>query len=532
MPEKTAFIIAMILGMASVLSPLMTSIAFCQLKEWRFDRLQEHLTREGWWITCFGRVRPALALLFLLTMLGYWLLLRTQAPYYELGTMIWMTMTYGGFLTLFSLLSIAQIFLRKQRYPVWTSKAMLTTLLSMSIVVALLIFALQHELLSLFLTPLIVGFPAIIVFIAWIALVPLDRILKLIILSRAIRARSRFSNLTVIGITGSVGKTTTKELLLHLLKSRGALATPRHVNTEMGVARWLTKILRDEPVDSDRILIVEMGAYCQGEIALLASIVRPKIGILTYVGKQHLALFGSEENIADGKSELLDALPANGLALINADSPLIDRIKTHGTSKRVLIGTDRRVDLCANNIEETSNGVRFEVHGVHYDAPLAGTHMVTNIVLALTAARALGISTQELQKSLAAFQGFEQTFSVSERNGCTILNSTYNSSYESFLAALEWARKQPMPRKVLICDGIIELGDREASVHADLARRAKEIVADVYVLHAHFLPYFQDVFGDHARLLPQASIPQSPGALLLFIGRMPKDVIERFCGRG
>lgn len=542
------------LAIIATVSPLLTFLHLWQIKEWRVDRLLEHLKSEGWFRQLFGYSRPLIAVGWLVPIGVVFLQIHilllfaadalpafvdrfmngeiynpdTTDALMRLEEML--LLLYVGSLAACGLL---QCLVRKQARPVWTKKALLIFILSLSLTSLLILklmnveqtmFELRPGIMAVlvvpFLLPLIAG-------LAFVILMPIDRFLKLRIIRKARQLRLSHPQLTVIGITGSVGKTTTKELLKHLLKDTGAMATPEHVNTEMGVASWLIRTLEHEPVDSTRTLIVEMGAYRLGEIALLCSIAQPTIGVLTFVGKQHVGLFGSEENIAAAKSELLASLPAEGHAFVNVDSPLIDKMLPRARCKTTRIGTGSRSIVRPIDIEETGKGIRFCVLENIVEVPLAGTHSVTNIVLAIAVAQHVGVPMNVIVRSISHFSAFERTFALHESGGITILDNSYNASVENFSASFDWAERQPHATKVLLCDGIIELGDSEERLHRELAERAAKIFSRALVVHKRFLPYFKPSFGDRVSLAMTAKEPLSAGSLLVCVGRMPHSFIRR-----
>ncbi len=515
------------LTVVGALSPLLTFVSLFQLKEWRLDRLKEHLKREGFARQLCGKIRPVLVLLFLLSNTGWYLLLRSQGDYPEFGTMLFMILTYAGWLLLFAALSLLQMFLRAQRVPVTTQKACLVILLTIVLTVVCTSFGQQHEPIFVFLTPLILLLQPLLVLVAWLLLSPLDAFLKKRRLKRAMNLRNSHHQLTVIGITGSVGKTTTKELLAHILKKRGALATPVHVNTEMGVAAWLSLILKDKPKDWMGTLIIEMGAYCAGEIARLCKITKPSLGIITYIGAQHISLFGSLEAIREAKGELLRALPANGHAFINHDNEASATLAPLPSCTLTSVGTDGKADLNALDIEETAHGLRFTVSHVPFEVPIAGTHTITSILLAVSAAQTLGMDLPSIARELRTFKPIARTFEVKTIRGVTVLDDTYNSSPDSLRAAISWAAAQPEREKTLLVDGIIELGESEVSIHEKLAAEAANIFSRVCVANTRFLDYFRKGgFGDRAIALSSRPKKVSVGSLLVCVGRVPKTAID------
>ncbi len=521
------------------LSPLLTLLRLWQMKEWRWDRLIEHMRHDGILETLLSKSRVAIGGAWIIGGLGMVILKVRGLDFYRIDTVMeWWPVVLPGVLALFG---IAQIVTRRQPMPVWTQKARLSFIVSalLTVLAGLFFLTFRWEIMNEFSGQLVAAFPyhwlllalpylqPVIVTIAWILLRPIDLILKRRIMGRARAIRAAHPNLTVIGITGSVGKTTTKDLLSHILAGPDTHTTPQHVNTEMGVSAWLTKILSGKPADAKATLIVEMGAYRIGEIALLCSIAQPTLGIITSIGEQHVALFGNLWNICRAKGELFAALPSTGRAFLNGDSQMWDELKARAACPVTLVGTGGNGEVQAYDIEETRKGIRFTVDGTLFDVPLNGTHNVTNVLLAIACARHTGLPMTDIATRLRGFTPQKQTFEVRAERGVTLLDDTYNSSPQSFAAAIAWAERQPEGNKTLLVSGIIELGDREADIHRELAAKAKQVFGKAYVTDERFLPYFvQGGFTNAALLTPNAIRLQSAD-LLACVGRMPKSTIER-----
>ncbi len=511
-------IIATLIAIASV-SPILTLLALWQTKEWRWDRLLEHLKREGTVRQLYGSVRPVL--------LGGWFLIvllsiAKQDPVFALLRLsIQLLLILAG-------LNILQFAMKKQRIPVFTGKAVVMLLVSLCIVIAVSVIPLSIPTLpSILAFALIPFFSPLWVLLCWILTKPLDVYLKMQTLRKAKNLRIAHPKMTVIGITGSVGKTTTKELLAHILKKQGALSTPVHVNSEMGVARWLIQNLKDKPADCTGTLIVEMGAYRKGEIQLLADIAKPQLGIITFIGSQHLSLFGSLEAIREAKGELFAALPKSGHAFMNHDNAASEKLKDICACPITTVGTDGKADLCAFDIEETGSRILFTVSGEQFVVPMRGTHTVTSILLAIAAAQKLGMELPEIKRELASFKPLERTFEVKQIRGVTVLDDTYNASPDSFRAAITWARSQEQHEKVLLTDGIIELGALEEKVHSELSTDAAKVFQKVCIGNARFLPYFRENgFGERAVPLSSSPARIKAGGLLVCIGRVPRTAID------
>lgn len=504
----------------ALVSPALTLIRLMQQKEWRLDRLREHLEKEGWFLQFFGVFRPAVA--------GVWLLLTIGAL-----TLMSDPETQSkalGYLLLIALAAIGctQIGSGRQRFPVWTLKAMIITGLSMAFPLLAATWLLAIRPLW---TPVYIGCIAILVpawvLLSWTLFWPVDAVMKRRIIAKAEALRAAHPGLTVIGITGSVGKTTMKGLLEHLLKQRAAIATPERINSEIGVARWITQLLQKEPTDSKRIVIVEMGAYRIGEIALLCRIAKPTIGVITTIGTQHLSLFGNKENIVRAKGELFEALPEDGIAFTSSDNPAYAELKARTKCPVIGVGTDHHATVQAFDVEETGEGVTFKVLGTAFHSRLAGTHSVSGIAMAVVIADRLGVKPAEAARLLPSFRRMQSTFEVKTVNGAAVLDDSYNSSPESVTAAIRWAATRPEREKILLLEGVIELGEEEETIHRELAEEAAKVFDHVFVAHSRYLPYFGDALKERAHEASQGG-PVKPGALLVVCGRVSPALLARF----
>ncbi|OIN88867.1 hypothetical protein COW80_01630 [Candidatus Beckwithbacteria bacterium CG22_combo_CG10-13_8_21_14_all_01_47_9] len=291
--------------------------------------------------------------------------------------------------------------------------------------------------------------------------------------------------LLVIGITGSYGKTSTKEILAHVLAVKFKVAkTPGTNNTLIGVALTVLKM----PLSAE-VLVAEMGAYKIGEIRAICRLVKPKIGILTGINEQHLGLFGSQENIIKAKSELLLALPKTGLAVINGVNPI---------TKKLVIG---------------KAPVRFYRAG-KFKTNLPGIHQQLNISAAITVARYLGVKQFDLthiprlKTAMIKIKGL---------NGATIINDSYNSNPDGFLAAVNLAKTIPAKNKILISPGIIELGSASEAVHQRLLAVANHVFDRVFIAEPE------------RQLLSQLEKILTKNHLLLIEGRFSKKFIKKLC---
>lgn len=292
----------------------------------------------------------------------------------------------------------------------------------------------------------------------------------------------------VVGITGSYGKTTTKFIIAALLQRRySVFKTPDGVNTTMGIVRVVREALRND----HRFFVVEVAAYGPGEISEVCEILRPRLGILTAVGVQHLERFGTPERIAEAKYELIASLPPDGLAIVNADDSnclrLAERARREG--RRVLlygIGEDGRVlDVRGKDVKLSSKGATFRVEtgqGVAmFETRLLGGWNISNILGATAAAIECGISLEEVADGVKALTPAPKRLELREEGGVIKLIDVANANPRGAQMALEVLDQFQGGSKILITPGMVELGQIEAEENRRLGRAAAA-VCDYVVL--------------------------------------------------
>ncbi len=287
--------------------------------------------------------------------------------------------------------------------------------------------------------------------------------------------RSKFTP-RVVGVTGSVGKTTTKEVIYGVLSQRfRTLKCEGSYNNEIGLPLTLLKL---EPGHERAVL--EMGMYDLGEIAQLAAIARPHIGVVTNVGPTHLERLGTIERIAQAKTELVEALPGDGVAILNGDEPWVRQMATKTQARVFYYGLDKTCDLWANHIESKGlEGIRFRFHygpeTIHAKAPMLGRHSVHT---ALAAAAVGLVEGQSWEEIIDGLRGAAQLrlFVVPGLQGSTILDDTYNASPASTIAALNLLEELD-GRKIAVLGDMLELGAFEEEGHRKVGRRALDVVA-------------------------------------------------------
>lgn len=284
----------------------------------------------------------------------------------------------------------------------------------------------------------------------------------------------------VIGITGSVGKTSTKEVMAAVLRRRySTLKNPRSYNTESTLPISLLQLEAHHEV-----AVLEMGAYGPGDISLLAAIARPDIGIVTNVGPSHMERMGSLETVARAKSELVQALPANGYAILNIDDPRVRAMANVTPARPFFYGLDPAADLYADEIESRGlGGIAFRAHyagdAVVLKLPLLGRHSVHTALAAAAAGLLLGLGWDAIIDGLRDESAQLRLLAVPSASGATLIDDTYNASPASSLAALNLLAELD-GRRIVVLGDMLELGEVEEEAHRVVGRRVAE-VADLLI---------------------------------------------------
>ncbi len=290
--------------------------------------------------------------------------------------------------------------------------------------------------------------------------------------------RRRYPECRVVGVTGSVGKTTTKELIAAVLRQRfSILKSLGNYNNEIGLP--LTMLGLRPGVEW---VVQEMGMYDLGEIAYLARIAQPEVGVVTNVGHTHLERLNTIERIAEAKAELVEALPPHGLAVLNGDDLRVRAMSERARAERVVFfGLGPENDLWADEIHSYGlDGLRMRLHyrdqTVHARLPLLGRHSVYGALAAAAVGLNLGLAWDEVISGLRDPSAQLRLMVVPGVHGTTILDDTYNASPDSVVAALNLLDEME-GRKVAVLGTMLELGSYEVEGHRLVGRRAADVVS-------------------------------------------------------
>ena len=282
--------------------------------------------------------------------------------------------------------------------------------------------------------------------------------------------------LTIIGITGSFGKTSTKNYLASVLSEKyNVLVTPGNFNTLLGVVRTIREQLRPY----HQVFIVEMGAKQPNDIKEICDLVHPQIGILTAVGEMHLETFKSFENIQKTKFELIDSLPQNGLAVLNYDSAGISSYKNIKSNCEILTYGMENDDamLKATNIEYGASGVAFTYSDgsseEQYTSRLLGSGNLLNILASIAVANRLQVPVSKQKASISRLQPVEHRLSLRRANGISVLDDAYNSNPTGAAMAIDVLKGFAVGsdnKRIIITPGFVEMGARQFEANKQLGR--------------------------------------------------------------
>ena len=282
----------------------------------------------------------------------------------------------------------------------------------------------------------------------------------------------------VVGITGSAGKTTTKDVVASLLEVKLKVGrTLGNYNNHLGVPLSLLSI----PDDAD-VAVIELGMNHAGEIRDLAAIASPNHAVVTNVGYAHIESFEDGiEGIARAKRELVEALPAGGTAVLNADDSRVSAFAGAHSGPTIRYGMSADSDVRAEDVELLETGVRFRVGGTHFESPLLGRHGVSNILAGVAAARVFGIAPEELREQVRLLAPGKMRGERMVHKGVIIFNDCYNSNPDAVRSMLELLRDTPARRRIAVLGEMLELGRWAEPLHRDVGRYVVECGISVLV---------------------------------------------------
>lgn len=385
------------------------------------------------------------------------------------------------FYLLFCSMFIINLFNAKQKTPLKYTRRMKRLVVVFTVLVAFVSFVIEYlgykffPLISFGLISVVPLFLPLLVVVAYFITLPFEKLISNSYIKKAKKKLLSFENLKVIGITGSYGKTSVKNILSTILSEKFKVCpTPASYNTPLGLAKTILSNLES----SDEVFIAEMGAKQLGDIKELCNMVEPKISIITGVGNQHLMTFGTVENIIKTKSELAEFTSAiGGKVYINTDGELAKEIyKNYPNSISVSLNDNK---IGVKNIETNKDGSSFvlSINGKEKKCQtiLLGNHNISNIVLACTVALDMGLSLDEIARGIEKLRTVPHRLEIIKSSSMyTIIDNAYNSSVQGSKASLDVLSKFD-GKKFVITPGLVELGKEQFNANFEFGREMAEV---------------------------------------------------------
>ena len=296
------------------------------------------------------------------------------------------------------------------------------------------------------------------------------------------RYKRENTNVKVVGITGSVGKTSTKDIVASVLSQKyKVLKTQGNYNNEIGLPLTILS-LKDE-----EIMVLEMGMSAFGEMSLLTSIAKPDIAAITNIGTSHIGILGSRENILKAKLEILEGLKKDGKLIINNDNDLLNKWYSEENiiNNVETYGIENNSKYMAYEINLNENGSTYKINidnkAYNVNVPVSGEHFVYNSLCAIAVGRELGISNEEIIKGISEFELTKKRMEIIRtQNEMLIINDCYNASYDSMKAAIEYLSTLNN-RKIAILGDMLELGDFSKELHEKVGKEVAKNKIDILI---------------------------------------------------
>ena len=312
-----------------------------------------------------------------------------------------------------------------------------------------------------------------IMILANILVAPIEKKINMYYYEKAQEKIKSMKNLKVVGITGSFGKTSTKFVTATILDEKyNVLKTPESFNTPMGISKVINSDLNDDV----EVFIAEMGARNIGDIKELAKLTSPSIGVLTSIGPAHLETFKNIENIMKTKYELIEELPADGVAIFNYDNEYIKKLADKTFKEKILYGLENidELDIYATDIEVSKLGSTFtlkdkEGNEIRCTTKLLGKHNIYNLLAGASVGTALGLSFEEIKRGIEKVEPIPHRLNIIDPGtGIIIIDDAFNSNPIGARAALEVLGQFKEGKKIIITPGMVELGEREEEANREL----------------------------------------------------------------
>lgn len=347
------------------------------------------------------------------------------------------------------------------------------------------IFIFDIPKLSFFIYIIFIYLNAFVILLANICNMPIENMVRRYYKNKALKKLKDMKNMKVIGITGSYGKTSSKNVLFDVLDSKyNVFKTPKNFNTPNGMMLSINNYL-DKFND---FFIAEMGAFQKGEIKELCDMMHPTYGILTKIGTAHLESFGSRENIQAGKFELIESLPEYGIGILNKDDEYQRNYKLKNNCQIKWIGIEEEdVDVRAINIELSPKGTTFDClfkgdqNIYSFETKLLGKANIYNILASIALGKELGLSMEQLKQGVRKVLPVEHRLELKKMGEITIIDDAYNSNPVGSKMALEVLNLMP-GKKIIVTPGMIEMGLEQDEINREFGRQIADVCNEVILV--------------------------------------------------
>ncbi len=515
-----------------------------QLKEYQIKRFLDHFrTEKG--KNLFINQAFFLKILFLAGILFFSKNQSIPSQKFFAPLILWTIFAFLFLLTMHTFLRIGQ---KKAKYPVFTKKTIILIVTGAVAQIVILFFMstvgniydfvfyllLTNTLMPLFATLIVLTFQ------------PLVALFRKGTIKKATVKRSKFPDLKTVGITGSYGKTSTKEILACLLSDKfKVLKTEKHQNSEMGISRSVLEELNKE----HEVFVAEMGTYGVGGIRLLANIVQPQIGILAGINEQHLSLFGSIDKTIKAKYELIESLPRDGLAVFNGDNEHCLKLYEMTDMPKKMYSLEKpkgkkNPDIWVEDMGVEKKFLYFTVftkegESEEFRVNLLGKHNIPNILASVLVARYLGMGLKEIAQACKKINEHQGSMKMQAGvRGLNILNASYSANPHGVVGDLDYLQTRPRKR-IIIMPCLIELGKRSRDIHKEIGRKIGEVCDFAIITTRERFSEIQEgaqesglekenvVFINKTEeIIRRMEIVAVPGDTILLEGRVPADLKE------
>lgn len=300
-------------------------------------------------------------------------------------------------------------------------------------------------------------------------------------------------NIPVVAVTGSVGKTSTKEIISSVLNTKyNVLKTEGNYNNHIGLPLTILKLKNHDA------MVLEMGMNHLNEINLLSKIACPTIGVITNIGTAHIGNLGSRENILKAKLEIIDGLKKNGTLIINNDNDMLHNNLNNININIKTIGINNKSDYQAKNIIDDIFSSKFEINNINFEVNAPGEAFIYNSLIAYAVGKELNISDENIKKGIETFKlPSNRLEKIINKRGSTIINDTYNCSYDSLINSIDMISKSNYKRKILMIGDILELGEYSKDIHKKIGKYILNKDIDSIILIGDEVKYIKEELNNN-----------------------------------